>query len=152
MRLALEQDGDVVAVHLDADRLLESDRTRLMGGLLEHGSEAEELSLRGFIDHDFLVILVDGGHPDHARDDDVGTAARIAHLVDALAGSELLDFDLAGENGGFFVVEQGKERNLSQDFGIAGHGRLPDKFMRGKATTNHYHRGHRGTQGKPASV
>ena len=108
-------------VHLDADRLLKGDRTRLMNGFLQHGSKAEELSLRGLIDHDFLVVLIDGRHPDHARDDNIGASARIAHLVNTLPGGELLDFDLPSQHGRFFVVEQRKERNLSQDFWIASH-------------------------------
>src|ERR1019366_9482698 len=105
-----------------------------MGGFLQHGSETEELSRRGFIDHDFLLVLVNGCHPNHARDHDVGPATRIAHLVDSLPGSKLLDLDLAGQNGGFFVVEQGEERNLSQDFWIASHWMSPGTESSPKCT------------------
>ena len=67
-----------------------------MGGLLQHGREAEELSMGGLIDYDFLVVLVDGRHLNHARDHNVGSPARIAQLIDSLPGGEVLDFDLAG--------------------------------------------------------
>ncbi len=114
-----------MAVHLDANRFLQSDRARLMSSFLQHGSETEEFSLRRFIDHHFLLVLVDGRHPHHARDHDVGPATRFAHLVDSLPGGKLLDLNLAGQNRGFFVVEQGKERNVSQNFWIARHRMSP---------------------------
>jgi hypothetical protein len=84
---------------------LESDRARLMSGFFQHGRETKELSVRGFIDHHFLVVLVDGRHPHHARDHDVGAATRFAHLVNSLTGGKLLDLNLAGQYRGFFVVE-----------------------------------------------
>ena len=52
---------------------------------------------------------------------DVRLAARIAHLVDALAGVEVGVFHLAGEYGGLFIVQQRKEGNLSQNVRIASH-------------------------------
>jgi hypothetical protein len=76
-----------------------------MDGFLQHGSKTEELSLRGLIDHDFLVILVDGCYPNCPRNHDVSLATRIAHFVDSLPSGEPLDFDLAGQNASFFVVE-----------------------------------------------
>ena len=74
--------------------------------------------LPGFIDDHFLLVFVDGGDADSAGDHDVGHA-RIAGLVDALARGEGFDFDLTGENGGLVVIEQGKERNAFQNFGLA---------------------------------
>jgi hypothetical protein len=103
--LALRQDGNVVPVHLDLGRFLESDRARLMSGFFQHGSEAKELSVRGFIDPHFLLVFVDGRHPHHGRDHDVGAATRFAHLVNSLTGGKLLDLNLAVQNRGFFVVE-----------------------------------------------
>ena len=47
VRLALEQDGDVVAVHFDAYGFFEGDRAGLMRGVLEHGGETEELAWAG---------------------------------------------------------------------------------------------------------
>jgi hypothetical protein len=102
-----------------------------MSSLLQHGREAEELSMRGLIDHDFLVVLVNGSHADHARGHDVGSSARIAQLIDSLPGSELLDLNLGGQNGGFFVVEQSEERNVSQDFWIARHWSFLRQIERG---------------------
>ena len=105
---ALEEDGDVVAVDLDAGGLVDGHGAGLMGGLLEHGGEAEELAVAGGVDDDLLVVLVDDGDVDGAGDHNVGVVAGIADLVDALAGSELFDLDLSGENGGFVLIEQGK--------------------------------------------
>ena len=76
-----------------------------MSGFFQHGSETKELSVRGFIDHHFLVVLVDGRDPHRARDDDVGPATWFADLVNSLPGGKLLDLDLAGQNRGFFIVE-----------------------------------------------
>jgi hypothetical protein len=81
--------------------------------------------VRGFIDHHFLVVLVDGRHPHHARDHDVGAATRFAHLENSLTGGKLLDLNLAGQNRGFFVVEHSKEWNVSQNFWIARHRMSP---------------------------
>ncbi len=120
-RLALQQDRDVVAVHFQADRFFQSDSIGLMRGLLQHRSEAEEFSRGGFIDDDLLMIFVNGSHPDRARDHDIGLPARVADLPDTLARSECLQFYLRSEDCGFFIVEQSKERNLSQDFWIACH-------------------------------
>ena len=49
VRLALDQDEDVVAVHLDADGLFGGDGLGLMGRLLEHGGEAEEIARGGLV-------------------------------------------------------------------------------------------------------
>jgi hypothetical protein len=76
-----------------------------MRGLLEHRSESEELSLRGLIHDDFLVVLIDGSEPYRAGDHNVSLPAWVSHFVDALPRSESFYFDLAGQNGGFFVVE-----------------------------------------------
>ncbi len=34
----------------------------LMCGLLQHGSEAEELAVAGFIHNDFLIVFIDRGN------------------------------------------------------------------------------------------
>ena len=39
------QNGDIVAVDLDAPRLFESDRVGLVRGLLQHGREAEKFAV-----------------------------------------------------------------------------------------------------------
>ena len=78
----------------------------------------------GLIHDDLLIVFVHGGDADGAGDEDVGAVAGVADFVDALAGREIADFDLGGEDGGFFVVEQGEERDLAQDFGVGGHGFL----------------------------
>ena len=85
----------------------------LVGSLLQHGGEAEKLAVAGLIDDDFLVVLVDGGDLHAAGHHDVGVLAGIADLVDALAGGELFQLDLGGQNRNFVIVEQGKERDVS---------------------------------------
>ena len=50
----------------------------------------------------------------------VGPATRFAHLVDPLARREFLQFNLFGQDGEFFVIQQGKQRDVFQFFRIAG--------------------------------
>ena len=88
VRLALQQNGDIVAVHFQAHSLFQRDGLGLMRRLVEHGGEAEKLALRRLVDDDFLVVLVHGGDPHRAGDHDVSLSARIADLPDALARSE----------------------------------------------------------------
>src|SRR6266480_2701217 len=76
---------------------------------------------RLFFDHLLLLIFIDGAEASLAGDHDVGSAARIAHLVDALSWSKLLDLDLARQNGKLFIIEQPKKRNVPQCLGIACH-------------------------------
>ena len=64
------------------------------GSLLEHGGEAEEFAVGGFVDHDFLVILIDGGDAHLAGNHDVGLAAGVAHFVDALARARMFSVRL----------------------------------------------------------
>ncbi len=45
------------------DGLVQRHRVGLMRGLLEHGGESEELPARRLVDDDFLLVLVDRGHP-----------------------------------------------------------------------------------------
>jgi hypothetical protein len=105
VRLALEQDRNIVAVHFDANRFVERDGIRLMGGLLQHGGEPEKLPLRRFIDHNFLMIFVDGRDTDHPRHQHVGLSARVADFPDSLSGPERLHLNLSSEYRGFVVVE-----------------------------------------------
>ena len=67
------------------------------------------------------MLLIDGGDANAAGDNDVSASGWIAHLVDALAGMKRFHFHLAGEDGGFVVVERGKQRNVLQHFGITCH-------------------------------
>src|SRR6267154_4877849 len=107
-RLALQQDGNVVAINFDADGFLLRGRGGLMRRLLEHRCEAEEFSLGGLVHDDFLMVLVNGGQPDRAGDHDVGLPAGTADFVNTLSRSKSLEFDLAGQDAGLFVVEQSK--------------------------------------------
>ena len=89
MRFALQQNGDIVAVHFEAHTsLADGDGVGLMRRLLEHGSEAKELAFRRLIDDDFLMVLIHGGDPDCAGDHNISSSARVADLPDALARSE----------------------------------------------------------------
>ena len=121
MRLALQKNGDVVAVHFEADTLFQRDGVGLMWGLVEHGSEAKKLALRRLVDDDFLLVLVDGGDPHRAGDQNVGSPSGVADFPDALPRSESLDLDLSGQHRGFFVIQQGKQGNTSQDLWAARH-------------------------------
>ncbi len=120
--LALQENGDVLTVHFDADGLVDGNGVGLVRSLLQHGGEAEELAMRGLVDHDFLMLLIDGGHANAAGHHDVSASGGVTHLVDALAGMKCFHFHLAGQDGGFVVVERGKQRNVLQHFRITCHG------------------------------
>ena len=105
-------------------------RAGVMRGLLEHGGEAEEFAGHGFGDQHFLLIFVDGGDADLARDQDVGAAAGVAAFVDALARGEMLDVHLGGEHRQLVVVEQSEQGNIFQELGVARHrSPLPNPTM-----------------------
>src|SRR6266516_1866141 len=84
-RLALQQDGNVMAINFDADSFLLRGRGGLMWSLLEHRCEAEEFSLGGMVHDDLLMIFVNGGQSDRTGDHDVGLPAGTADLVNALS-------------------------------------------------------------------
>ena len=107
LRLALQQHGDIVAVHLEADGLGIGDGVGLVGSLVQHGGEAEELANRGLVDHHFLLIFIDRGNAHVARDHDVAAASdRPARRC--AAGAQGLHFDLAGEDADLVIVQQRK--------------------------------------------
>src|SRR5438094_8747355 len=122
VRLALQQNGDVLAVHLNANRFFDGYGFGLMGCLLEHGGEAEELAKGRLIDHHLLVILVHGGNSHTARDHDVSSSARVADLVDALPRGKRFQLDLSGQHRSLVIVQQRKQRNTFQNFRAARHG------------------------------
>jgi len=68
------------------------------------------------------MVFVHGGDANGTGDKDVGAFPGVADFIDALAGSKSLDFDLGGEDCGFFVVEEGEEGDLAQNVGAARHG------------------------------
>jgi hypothetical protein len=126
VRLALQQYLDVVAIHFNADRFLLGGRRGLVRSFLEHGGETEKFSRGRLVHDDFLVVCVHSSDPDRAGDQDVGPFAGLADFVNALASSEIADFDLGGKDGGFIVIEQREEGHLAQDFRVAGHGDPPE--------------------------
>ena len=85
MGLTFQQDGDVFTIDFEADGLLDGGCVGLMGGLIEHRRETEEFAESWFVDDQLLMILIDGGHADFSRDQNVGLAAWIAHFVNTLA-------------------------------------------------------------------
>ena len=105
MRPALQQRGDVVAGHLQAGRLPDRRRIRLVGALVEHGRKAEATPRARLLDQDFLLVVIDGRDAHLALDHYVGLAVVDALLVDALAGSKGLQLDLRREHRGLFRVE-----------------------------------------------
>ncbi len=80
----------------------------------EHGGEAEDVAVFGFGEDDFLAVFVDERDVDGAGEHDVGGAAGLAHLVDALVGGEVAELDLLGEDGELVVVQEGEERDLAE--------------------------------------
>ena len=97
--LAGEQDGDIVAVDLEAGSGLGGGGGGLVGDAFEHGGEAEDVAVGGLGEEDFLAVFVDEGDFDAAGEEDEGGAVGVAGLVDALFGSELAELDLLGEDG-----------------------------------------------------
>ncbi len=62
----------------------------------------------------FLAIGIFNGDVHDAAENDISAAAVFARLIDALAGGELADFDLTGENADFVVIEQGEKRDVAK--------------------------------------
>src|SRR5690349_20107404 len=119
--LGLQQHGYVMPINLEDMCVFERDRAGLMWRLIQHRSEAEKLALLRLGDHYLLLIFVNGGEANLARDHDVSPAARIAHLINALARSEVLDLNLSGQDCQLLVIEQGKERNFPQCLRVTCH-------------------------------
>ena len=80
----------------------------MVGGLLEHGCEAEEFTAGRLVHHHFLVILVDRGDAHSSREQHVRLASGLPLFVDPFARREFLQFDLSGEHGALLSVEQGE--------------------------------------------
>src|SRR5262245_15089843 len=123
-RFLLQQVADIVKVDLQTRRLFDRDRPGLVLRLFEQRRKPKEVALAGLIEYDLLPVLVHGKYPDLAGDHDIGAGAEVADLVDALPRHEPRELDLAREHRELFVVEQGKQRNLSQNLGIAGHRKI----------------------------
>ena len=116
-----EEGGDVVAADFEAGAFFHGHGGGLVRRFAHHGSEAEEIAVGGLVNGDFLLVLVGGEDADAAGHDDVSVPGGIAGFEDALARGEVADFDLSGKDGGFVVVEQFKEGNVAEFFGVAGH-------------------------------
>src|ERR1051326_1379482 len=93
----------------------------LVRGLLQHGGEPEEITLRRLVDNHFLLIFIDGADSDFSRDKYIGLRCGISDLIDTFAGSEDLDLDLARQYRQFIVIQQSKKRDIFQYFRIARH-------------------------------
>ena len=88
VRLTLQKNGNVIAIHFNANGFFGGDGIGLMRGLFEHRREAEKFSVLRLVDHNFLMVFVNGGDLHVARDHDIGVSAGIANFVDALAGGK----------------------------------------------------------------
>ena len=119
--LAFQQHRNVAAVHFNTSGFFQGHRAGLVGSFFEHAGEAKKFAVAGFIDDDFLMIFVDGGHADFAGNHDVGAAAGVADFINALARREFFQFNLRSQDGSFVVIEQRKERYVFQFVGIASH-------------------------------
>src|SRR5713226_5126177 len=121
MRLALQQRRDISAADFHALCILNGRRAGLMRRLLQHRREAKKLAVRRLIHHHFLLIFVDRGDSHFSRDHHVSLPARITHLVNALPRSEILQLHLRRQHRRLVFVEQSKQRDVFQHFGIASH-------------------------------
>jgi hypothetical protein len=121
MRFPLQQDGDIVSIHFQADTIFHRDGVGLMGGLVKHRGEAKKITLFGLVHDDFLLVVVKGCDPDRSGNQNIRLSTRVADLPYALAGSESLDFDLSRQNRGLFIVKQSEQGNTSQNLGAARH-------------------------------
>jgi hypothetical protein len=119
--LALDENGDIVAVHLDAARFLDSNRVGLVRSLLQHGRKTEKLALGWLVDDHFLLIVVHGGNANLAGNHNVGVAAGVAHFINALARGEGFDLHLAAEDGEFVFIEEREQRDGAERFGTGTH-------------------------------
>ena len=78
-------------------------------------------NVRGLVDHNLLMIFINGCKPHPAGNHDVSLPARLSHFVNALPRRESLHLNLAGKHRGFIVIQQSEKRYLTQDGGIASH-------------------------------
>jgi hypothetical protein len=114
---------DVIAGDFETDRVFDRGSVGLMRSLLEHRGETEEFAWPGFVDHNLLVIFVDGGDASLARDGDI-RETHIPGFVDALSGCVGLDVNLSGKDSDFVIIEEGEEGHGLEDFRFAAHGVL----------------------------
>src|SRR6266852_5122318 len=121
VRLALQQRRDVSAADFQALRILDGRRVGLMRSLFQHRRETKELAVSRLIHHNFLLIFVHRGDTHFSGDHHVGLPARVAHLVDALPRNEILQLYLPRQYRRLVFIEQGKQGDMFQHFGIAGH-------------------------------
>src|SRR5713101_937188 len=132
MRLALQQRRNVASADFHALCFLHGRRAGLVSRLFQHRGESKERAVTRLIHNDLLLVFVYRRDSDFSGDHHVGLSARIAHLVDALPRSEILELHLPRQHRRFLFVEQRKQRNVLQHFGIAGHRpplpREPDWF------------------------
>jgi hypothetical protein len=109
-------------------RLFPRERSRTTDErVLPMEAKPKNLSVRGFIRHHFLLVLVDGRHPHYAREPRCRRAAtRFAHLENSLTGGKLLDLNLAGQNRAVSSSSsKAKSGTRLKNFWIAGHRMSP---------------------------
>jgi len=93
-----------------------------MGCLVEHRGKSEDATMRGLVDEDLLLVVIDGGDTDAAGHHYVGLFRWVAYFEDALPWGELLKVDLCGENGEFIVIQEFEKGDVFELFWVAGHG------------------------------
>lgn len=84
-----------------------------MRRLLQHGGEAEEITVGGLVYDDFLLVLIHGGYLDLTGHDDVAVRRWSACFEDALTRGKCCNFSLGCENAGFIVIEKFEERDVT---------------------------------------
>src|ERR1039458_1042332 len=68
-----------------------------------------------------LLVFIHGGHAHRARYHAVAAPAGIAGLIDPRARRKRLQLDLLRQHGGFVIVQEREQWNLSQRRGVTGH-------------------------------
>ena len=110
-----------MAVNFDARCFFHGRGIRLMRRFFQHAREAKKFAVARFINDDFLLIFVDGGHADFARDHHVSVTLGIADFVNTLTRRERSLLDLRRKDRGLFVIEQRKKGYVFQFLRIARH-------------------------------
>jgi hypothetical protein len=123
IRLTQHEGLNVIAGDFETNGVFDCGGVGLMRSLLEHRGETEEFAWPGFIDHNFLMIFVDGRDASPAGNGDI-RETHISGFVNALSGCVGLNVDLSGKDGDFVIVEEGEEGHGLEHFWFAAHGVL----------------------------
>ncbi len=120
-RFAKQQRFDGGAVHFQAGGLFDGVRAGAVMDLLDHGRKTEKLAVPRLVHDDLLVVLVKRGHAHRTGQHHIGAVGSFVDFVDALPGGKLSELDEGGKQVELLIVQQGKERHMSQLVFLARH-------------------------------